>query len=148
MNLHTEHPNKKVFIAGCFDLLHAGHLYFLREAAKLGRLYVSIDTDEKIRRDKGMGRPIDNVITRAQKLRETGYVYDVYTHDDNEELRQIICLIQPNYIAVGGLSRYGYNPERVVGIKEMRAWDGTLIIFAWEDGVTTTKLIEERKKKD
>lgn len=39
---------KKVFVSGCFDLLHSGHIKFLQEAAKLGELYVSIGSDKTV----------------------------------------------------------------------------------------------------
>ena len=40
---------KKVFVSGCFDLLHAGHVEFFRRAAKYGDLYVSIGSDQTCR---------------------------------------------------------------------------------------------------
>ncbi len=39
---------KKVFVSGCFDLLHSGHIRFLEEAARLGALYVSVGSDKTI----------------------------------------------------------------------------------------------------
>ncbi len=44
---------KKVFVSGCFDLLHSGHVAFLQEAARLGDLYVCIGSDENVRQLKG-----------------------------------------------------------------------------------------------
>ena len=44
---------KKVFVSGCFDLLHSGHIAFLEEAAKHGDVYVGIGSDDTIRRLKG-----------------------------------------------------------------------------------------------
>ena len=38
----------KVFVSGCFDLLHSGHVKFLAEAAKLGELYVSVGSDKTV----------------------------------------------------------------------------------------------------
>ena len=38
----------KVFVSGCFDLLHSGHIKFLTEAAKYGDLYVSVGSDKTI----------------------------------------------------------------------------------------------------
>jgi len=57
---HTEHKNstsgksrKKVFVTGCFDLLHSGHIAFLNEAATYGDLYVSIGADENMNHLRG-----------------------------------------------------------------------------------------------
>ncbi len=44
---------KKVFVSGCFDLLHSGHIAFLREAAEYGALYVGIGSDQTIKALKG-----------------------------------------------------------------------------------------------
>ena len=56
---HTETPetngsfNRKVFVTGCFDMLHSGHIAFLQEAATYGDLYVSIGADENVHHLKG-----------------------------------------------------------------------------------------------
>ena len=57
---HTENnisvqpkPKKKVFVTGCFDMLHSGHIAFLQEAASYGDLYVSIGADENVYNLKG-----------------------------------------------------------------------------------------------
>ena len=39
---------KKVFVSGCYDMLHSGHVVFLEEAARLGDLYVGLGSDETI----------------------------------------------------------------------------------------------------
>ena len=57
-------PMKKVFVSGCFDVLHPGHLEFLRQAASLGRLYVSVGRDATVQRLKG--RP--PVFTQRERL--------------------------------------------------------------------------------
>ena len=44
---------KKVFVSGCFDLLHSGHVAFLTEAASFGDLYVGIGSDKTIFELKG-----------------------------------------------------------------------------------------------
>jgi cytidyltransferase-like protein len=44
---------RKVLVSGCFDLLHAGHIAFLREAASFGRLFVSVGSDQNVERLKG-----------------------------------------------------------------------------------------------
>lgn len=43
----------KVFVSGCFDMLHSGHIVFLNEAAKLGDLYVSVGNDKAVQQLKG-----------------------------------------------------------------------------------------------
>jgi len=64
--------NKKrsiVLVGGCFDVLHMGHLAFLEKAKKEGeKLVVMLESDEKIRKIKGKGRPINNQENRAKML--------------------------------------------------------------------------------
>jgi len=48
----------KVWINGCFDIVHSGHLYLFSLAKSLGEVYVGIDSDERIKKAKGDGRPI------------------------------------------------------------------------------------------
>ena len=49
---HTDgcmrHDRRKVFVTGCFDMLHSGHVAFLKEAASYGRLYVGIGSDANV----------------------------------------------------------------------------------------------------
>ncbi len=60
---------KVVLTNGCFDLLHAGHLYFLQEARRLGdALFVAINSDESVRVLKGPKRPVQSERERAYAL--------------------------------------------------------------------------------
>ena len=45
--------NKKVFVSGCYDLLHSGHVEFFRQASQYGDLYVGIGSDKTIEALKG-----------------------------------------------------------------------------------------------
>src|SRR5437762_5921429 len=62
-----ESGRKLVFTNGCFDLLHAGHLRYLRAARALGdALLVAINGDESVRVLKGEGRPLNRAADRAE----------------------------------------------------------------------------------
>ena len=56
--------NKRVFVSGCYDLLHSGHVAFFKEAAQLGDLYVGIGSDNTIRELKGR----DTVNSQEERL--------------------------------------------------------------------------------
>ncbi|HPB14265.1 MAG TPA: adenylyltransferase/cytidyltransferase family protein, partial [Bacteroidales bacterium] len=45
--------NKKVFVSGCFDMVHSGHIAFLQEASQYGDLYIGLGSDKTIRELKG-----------------------------------------------------------------------------------------------
>jgi rfaE bifunctional protein nucleotidyltransferase chain/domain len=64
------HAGKRVVLTnGCFDLLHAGHIYFLQNARKLGdALFIAINSDESVRALKGRMRPVQSELERAYAL--------------------------------------------------------------------------------
>lgn len=67
---------KKVFVTGCFDMLHSGHVAFLKEAAQFGNLFVCIGSDENVRKLKGR-YPVTNQQERCYMLQALACVYDV-----------------------------------------------------------------------
>lgn len=66
-------PKKKVFVSGCFDLLHSGHVAFLQEAARYGDLYVAVGSDRTVYEIKGRV-PITNESERLYMLQALGCV--------------------------------------------------------------------------
>lgn len=69
--------SKKVFISGCFDLLHSGHVEFFREAADYGDLYVAIGSDKTVYDLKGR-LPVNNEEERAFMIRSIAFVKDAF----------------------------------------------------------------------
>ena len=69
--------NKKVFVSGCYDLLHSGHVEFFRQAAEYGDLYVGIGSDETILHYKGH-RTLWNEQDRLFMVKAIRYVKDAY----------------------------------------------------------------------
>jgi cytidyltransferase-like protein len=112
-----------IFISACFDILHVGHFNLLMYARQLatrkGDVIVSLDSDEKIKRDKGTHRPVFTFQERKENLLSLAYdhidhlgvVNQVLEHNDNMELLKTISLLKPDYIVVG--SEYRHKP--VVG---------------------------------
>jgi cytidyltransferase-like protein len=58
---------KKVFVSGCFDILHSGHIAFLQEASTFGNLYVGVGSDQTIKELKGRN-PIYSEADRVYML--------------------------------------------------------------------------------
>lgn len=93
---------KIVLVSGCFDLLHAGHIQHLEEAAKLGDiLFVAVNSDASVRRLKGAGRPIVSEQNRLSLLSALNCVTHVvlFTEDSPQQLLQ---QLQPEIFAKGG----------------------------------------------
>jgi D-beta-D-heptose 7-phosphate kinase/D-beta-D-heptose 1-phosphate adenosyltransferase len=84
---------KKVFVNGCFDLLHEGHIRFL-QAAKTNCefLLVGINSDESVRRTKGSARPILNQDERKSALLSLGWVDEVHIFEENDPTNLIESL--------------------------------------------------------
>ncbi len=65
-------PMKIMIVGGCFDLLHPGHLDFLKKArAKCDYLIVLLEPDEKVKLLKGLERPVNNGNLRFEQIKKT-----------------------------------------------------------------------------
>lgn len=95
---------KIVLVGGCFDIVHLGHLKFLEEAKKRGKiLVVLLESDESIREIKGKDRPINNQNNRASflsKLRDVDYVVKLAGIKDDENYFNLVGEIRPKVIAI------------------------------------------------
>jgi len=95
---------KKVLVGGCFDILHYGHVYFLKHAKALGdRLVVALESDKNIKRLKGQGRPIHNQNKRREMLESLHFVDEVIILPDemkDKDYRQLVKNVKPQIIAV------------------------------------------------
>jgi formyltetrahydrofolate-dependent phosphoribosylglycinamide formyltransferase len=93
---------KLVFTNGCFDLLHAGHVRYLRQARALGDgLVVALNSDASVRALKGETRPINNQEDRAEILMALQSVNGVVIFDD-PRVTKLIEVIRPHVYAKGG----------------------------------------------
>jgi D-beta-D-heptose 7-phosphate kinase / D-beta-D-heptose 1-phosphate adenosyltransferase len=89
-----------VFVNGCFDLLHLGHIKLLEFAYDYGNVFVGLNSDKSIKRIKGSGRPIFNQDYRKDMLLAIKYVYDVIIFDESTP-QQLISMLNPNIIIIG-----------------------------------------------
>lgn len=99
--------NKKVWVNGCFDLIHAGHIGLLAYAKSLGDVYVGIDGDKRIRTMKGAYRPILPQNERRLILSSLIFVKDVKVFNSKEELVGLVKDLSPDYMVVGEEYRFG-----------------------------------------
>lgn len=92
-----------VFTSGCFDILHAGHVYLLKEAKKLGDiLVVGLNSDESIKRlGKAVGRPINSFINRATVIAALGSV-DFVVEFDQSSPKTLLEYLKPDVFVKGG----------------------------------------------
>jgi len=92
----------RVWTNGCFDILHRGHLELFRYAKSLGEeLIVGVDTDNKVKKDKGKNRPINSLQDRMFMLQSLRYVDKVIPFDSTTELERTIKWLKPHIMVIG-----------------------------------------------
>lgn len=128
---------KVVFTNGCFDIIHLGHVRYLRDAKALGDiLVIGLNSDKSVSKIKP-GRPVNPEGHRAEILSSLETV-DYVTQFDEETPYELIKLLKPDVLVKGG----DWKKEDIVGsdiAKETRS-------LPYVKGISTTKLIEKIKK--
>lgn len=132
---------KIVMTNGCFDILHAGHVSYLANARKLGdRLIVAVNSDASTRRLKGPTRPINPLAQRMAVLSALGAVDWVVPFEEDTPQR-LIAEILPDVLVKGG----DYQPQDIAGSQEVWANGGDVKVLNFEDGCSTTNIINAIK---
>jgi len=128
-----------VFTNGCFDLLHVGHIRYLKKAKELGDiLVIGLNTDQSVRRLKGVNRPVVGEDERAELLSALVFV-DFVVKFDQDTPYELIKRIKPDILVKGG----DYSPEQVVGRDVVEGYGGRLEIIELVDGAATTNIIQK-----
>jgi D-beta-D-heptose 7-phosphate kinase/D-beta-D-heptose 1-phosphate adenosyltransferase len=124
----------RIWMNGCFDILHYGHFRMIEYAASLGTLVIGLDTNNRIKQMKGEDRPYHTLEQRAFNLRSINGVYTVVSFDSDEELIRQIQLFEPDIFVIGS----DYKDKPIIGseyVKEIRYFDRI-------DGFSTTKILK------
>ena len=136
-NLKTEGA-KIVFTNGCFDILHLGHVRYLREAKKLGDvLIVGLNSDDSVQVLKGKDRPYLSEMERAEILASLECV-DYVTIFSEQTPDKLIKLIKPDFHVKGGDYKISELPER----KLVEALGGKVVVIPPIEGRSTTNIVE------
>jgi D-beta-D-heptose 7-phosphate kinase/D-beta-D-heptose 1-phosphate adenosyltransferase len=130
---------KIVFTNGCFDILHVGHVRYLREARKAGDvLILALNSDASVRAIKGDRRPLVPEGERADVAASLASVDYVTLFDELTPL-EIIEYLRPDVIVKGG----DWAEENVVGRDAVRKWGGSVLIIPETPGASTTNIVEK-----
>lgn len=125
---------------GCFDLLHVGHVRYLRAARELGgKLVVAVNSDASVRALKGEGRPLMSAEERAEILSALADVDAVVIFREND-VRAIIREIRPDFHAKGT----DYTAESVPERAEVEACGGRVAIVGDPKDHSATEIIRSR----
>jgi len=139
--VHRETGQRIVFTNGCFDVIHAGHVAYLREAKKQGDvLVVGVNADAEVRRQKGEGRPVYPAAERLEILSELQCIdYLIMFPEQTVEL--LLRAIVPHVYAKGG----DYTPEQINEYAVVRELGLDLRILAHRPGLGSRHVIEKLK---
>lgn len=134
--------NNIVLTAGCFDIIHPGHIRFLYQAKKLGRyLIVLLESDQKVKKLKGKNRPIFSQKQRKlmlQNLRSVDKVISLQGLTKDEDYLKILQNIKPKIIAV---------TEKTPHLQKIKTQAGSinadLKILPFDQNYSTTKILNQ-----
>jgi rfaE bifunctional protein nucleotidyltransferase chain/domain len=128
-----------IFTNGCFDILHPGHIDYLKKTKELGDiLIVGINSDESIKKIKQQNRPINKLLDRMIVLNSIKYV-DYVVPFDEETPENLIKIIKPDVLTKGG----DWNKKDVVGSDFVKSYGGKVAIIPYIKDKSTTNIIKK-----
>tara|TARA_R110000796_G_scaffold232036_1_gene350180 strand:+ start:942 stop:1331 length:390 start_codon:yes stop_codon:yes gene_type:complete len=128
---------KTVWTNGCFDVIHRGHIELFKYAKSLGdKLIVGIDSDKKVKKDKGPSRPFNTAEDRRLVLESIRYIDKVFIFDNKEGLESLIRDIGPDVMVIGS----DWKGKDVVG----QVHSKELKFFNRLSGYSTTSILEKK----
>jgi len=132
-----------VFTNGVFDLLHPGHVRYLRAARALGdALIVGVNSDRSVGLNKGPGRPINPEDERAEVLAALECV-DAVVLFDEETPHEIISCLQPDVLVKGA----DWAEDRIAGRDLVEGRGGRVVRIPLAQGFSTTELIRRVRRE-
>ena len=132
------HGETVVMTNGCFDILHAGHVAYLRQARERGdRLVVAVNDDASVARLKGEGRPINALDSRMAVLAGLESVDWVVPFSEDTPER-LICEVLPDILVKGG----DYRPEDIAGGRCVQEHGGEVVVLDFVAGCSTSNIID------
>jgi rfaE bifunctional protein nucleotidyltransferase chain/domain len=128
---------KTVWINGCFDVLHRGHIELFKYAKSLDSfVVVGIDSDSRVKQLKGPSRPINNQNDRKFFLESIRYIDKVVIFNSEDELRTVISMHSPDIMIVGS----DYKDKKVIGSE----YSKELKFFNRIGNYSTTNILEKK----
>ena len=137
LNKHRESNEKIVFTNGCFDILHIGHIEYLKFSKQQGDvLVIGLNTDRSVREQKGEQRPFVSEDERARlisALEDVNYVilFDELTPD------KLIKSLRPDVLVKGE----DWKEKGVVGREFVESYGGTVILAPFVKDASTTDIV-------
>jgi len=139
-----KHKGEKVVLAnGCFDLIHVGHIRYLRESKEKGNiLVVALNSDSSVRKLKGKGRPILQEQEREEIISSFEFV-DYITFFDELNVEKVLLTLKPDTHAKGS----DYTKDTVPERETVKEYGGAIAITGGPKVKSTSQLIKEIASK-
>ena len=139
LNMLRQAGKTIVFTNGCFDILHVGHVRYLREAKKLADILVlALNSDASVRAIKGEKRPLVPEDERADIMAALESIDYVILFDDPTP-QQLVEYLQPDILVKGG----DWAEAAIAGADFVKASGGRVITIPLTEGRSTTNIIEK-----
>ena len=133
---------KIAFTNGCFDLLHIGHIRYLKAAKKIcDILIVAINSDASVKKIKGKNRPLTKLNQRMEIIASLDSV-DLVTSFNQITPYKLIKIIKPDILVKGG----DWKSNRIVGRDIVKSYGGKAVNVLYDNRVSTSKIIEKIAK--
>lgn len=134
---------KVVFTNGCFDILHKGHIHYLRASKELGDiLVIGLNSDKSVKRLKGESRPINVEVDRAYLLEALEFVDFIVIYDDDTPLN-LICKLKPDYYT----KSKDYSLADIIGpglgSDIVEQYGGQVVLMDYMEGYSTSSIISK-----
>jgi D-beta-D-heptose 7-phosphate kinase/D-beta-D-heptose 1-phosphate adenosyltransferase len=137
LSAYRSQGKRIAFTNGCFDILHAGHVQFLRQAREQADLLVvGLNSDASIQRIKGADRPVNQEADRILVLSELASVDYIVVFDEDTPL-SLIEAIQPDVLVKGT----DYTRDQVVGADVVESRGGRVALVDLVEGRSTSNII-------
>ncbi len=138
---HRRQGREIAFTNGCFDILHAGHVSYLRAAAEQGDLLVvAVNSDRSIRKLKGKDRPVNHEADRVSVLSALESV-DYLVIFDTDTPKPLLRKLKPDVLVKGD----EYSHDQVVGYEIVESYGGRIARVPMVKGRSTTNIIRKMR---
>jgi rfaE bifunctional protein nucleotidyltransferase chain/domain len=140
---------KVVLVTGVFDLLHQEHRNFLQQARLAGDvLVVGVESDVRVTKLKGVGRPIQSQLARVAQIEALGIAQGVFVlpdqFDQPADHEALIALIRPAVLAVSAHTAHQAEKSAILA----KFGGQVIVVHTHNPAVSTTQLVSDRQQKE
>jgi D-beta-D-heptose 7-phosphate kinase/D-beta-D-heptose 1-phosphate adenosyltransferase len=141
LDWHRKQKEAIVFTNGCFDVLHRGHIEFLKFCKEQGNVVVlGLNSDSSVKKLKGPDRPINNQHDRAAVLAALETVDYIIVFDEPEPMN-LIEQVKPDILVKGK----DWEDKGVVGREFVESYGGKVVLAPLVEGKSSSATIERMK---